>query len=40
MGPAFELDVASRGDAMTGINRAGTASVNISSMIRDAEHDI
>jgi hypothetical protein len=39
MGPAFELDVASRGDAMTGINRADSANVNFSSMIRDAEHD-
>ncbi len=38
MGPAFELDVASRGDAMTGINRADSANVKQSSIICDAAH--
>jgi hypothetical protein len=38
MGPTFALDVASMGDAMTGINRADSASVNVGPLIRDGEH--
>jgi hypothetical protein len=37
MGPALALDGPSMGDAMTGINRADSANVKLSSMIRAAE---
>ena len=35
----FALDVASMGDAVTGINRADTASMKLNSMMRDAERN-
>ena len=39
MSPAFALDVASKGDAVTGINRADLASVNRCSASCDPAED-
>ncbi len=36
MSPAFALDFASRGDAVTGINRADSASVKLNSILCDS----
>ena len=38
MRPAFALDVASKGDAVTGINRADSASVKRCSISGDLAH--
>ena len=39
MSPAFALDVASKGDAITGINRADSASVRQCSVSSDSARD-
>ena len=38
MSPAFELDAASKGDAITGINRADTANVKRCEISGDPAH--
>ena len=39
MRPALALDIASKGDAITGISRADTASVESGSMFGNSLHD-